>query len=275
MNAARPAPRIRARVARAALVTVAVVAAPNARAEDRVEAAKRELTSNDDFRVRTQAALALGASHSADSVPPLCAALADDNTTVRAAAAAALGKLALGGKDCLTARRTEESNPSVLAVLEKSLAKVEAAGRPALGESSRYYLAIAPVTDKMGREGTEVEELVRGALESAATSLEGAVVAPRDEKPADAKSLLGRYKKVKPLLLWPKAQAPDYSGGRLTIRLELSVLTYPGKALKGSLSRRLSMGDVPGVDHAAEDELLRQAAESAFQQFAANLSRFE
>src|SRR6187402_2713590 len=38
------------------------------------------LASSEDFRVRTQAALALGASKSDRAVTPLCSALADSNT---------------------------------------------------------------------------------------------------------------------------------------------------------------------------------------------------
>src|SRR5688572_8582896 len=42
-----------------------------------------------DFRLRTQAALALGASKSAQAVEPLCKTLTDENVSVRTAAAAA------------------------------------------------------------------------------------------------------------------------------------------------------------------------------------------
>src|SRR5688572_7268425 len=66
------------------------------------------LKNGADFRVRTQAALALGASKNQGAVAPLCSGLSDPNTTVRAAAALALGKLALGGTECLTARLNTE-----------------------------------------------------------------------------------------------------------------------------------------------------------------------
>ena len=50
----------------------------------------QNLSSGSDFRIRTQAALALGASKSRRAVEPLCTGLNDQNATVRAASAAAL-----------------------------------------------------------------------------------------------------------------------------------------------------------------------------------------
>jgi HEAT repeat protein len=55
-----------------------------AAAERLVELATK-LKTDKDFRVRTQAALALGVSQSERAVPPLCAGLQDENHTVRAA----------------------------------------------------------------------------------------------------------------------------------------------------------------------------------------------
>ena len=48
----------------------------------------------DDYRVRTKAALALGATNDEAAVAPLCGAIADENETVRIAVAAAMKRLA-------------------------------------------------------------------------------------------------------------------------------------------------------------------------------------
>src|SRR5262245_45547724 len=77
--------------------------------DDAVDRASGQLKNGDDFRVRTQAALALGASKSKRAVDPLCRGLEDSNQTVRAASAAALGKLKQGGEDCLSKRLDNES----------------------------------------------------------------------------------------------------------------------------------------------------------------------
>src|SRR5580658_552354 len=61
----------------------------------------------DDFRVRTNAALALGLTHDEEAVVPLCAGLEDPNETVRQGAAVGLRRLGLSsGVDCLAARTT-------------------------------------------------------------------------------------------------------------------------------------------------------------------------
>ena len=62
-----------------------------ARASDRLTELSTKLRTDKDFRVRTQAALALGVSQSDRAVPPLCSGLEDENHTVRAASAAAGG----------------------------------------------------------------------------------------------------------------------------------------------------------------------------------------
>jgi len=234
-----------------------------------------ELANNTDFRVRTQAALALGATKDKRAVSPLCGGLDDSNTTVRAASAAALGKLALGGLACLKSHLDGESSDAVKAVIAKSIEKVASAGRPVVTADTKYYVAIGPTTDKTGRVGTGVDDMVHSAMADSASSLDGSVVAPRDETVSEAAKVLAKFKKVKGFFLWPKVMAPDYSDGKLTLRLELAVFTYPGKALKGTIPLRLTMPDVTSVDKDSEDDLIGRAASSAFERFAENVERFQ
>src|SRR5688500_2028374 len=106
------------------------------------------LRTGSDFRVRTQAALALGASKSSRAAEALCGGLADANTTVRAAAAAALGKLQLGGADCLERRLAAEQNQTVKAEIQKALLRVRGGGEPIFTSDTKYYIAIGKTTDK-------------------------------------------------------------------------------------------------------------------------------
>jgi hypothetical protein len=233
-----------------------------------------ELRNNEDFRVRTQAALALGASKDKRAVVPLCDGLDDSITTVRAAAAAALGKLALGGGDCLKTRVHSETNPSVKSVIAKALEKMKRPEQPAVTSETKYYIAVGLTTDKTGRDGAEVDDLVHAAIEEAAAALDGCVVAPRAEKAADAKPIVARWKQLKAFFLWPKVLPPDYASGNLTVRFEVAVFTYPGKALKGTIPLKLTMPDVGAADRGSENDLIKQAAGSAFQRFSANAERF-
>jgi HEAT repeat protein len=85
-----------------------------ARADPKVPYLVEQLRTSEDYRVRTQAALALGASGEDAAVKPLCGALDDGNASVRAAAAAALGKLGKpAGAPCLKAAGAKETTPAV------------------------------------------------------------------------------------------------------------------------------------------------------------------
>jgi len=251
-----------------------LVAFPARGADDSIARMSRELKNNEDFRVRTQAALALGASKDKRAVEPLCDGLEDPNTTVRAAAAAGIGKLALGGAECLKSRLEYESSASVKTVIEKALDKVRSAQRPAVTPETRYYVAVGPTTDKTGRGGAEIDDMVRSALEQKTAALEGYVVAPRDESATQAKAVTQKFKKLKAFFLWPKVMAPEYSGGKLTVRLEIAVFTYPGKAMKGTIPLKLTMSDMTSADRATENDLIKRAADSAFERFAGNAERF-
>lgn len=258
-----------------AVALTVVLAAGDARSQaDSIARMSRELRNNEDFRVRTQAALALGASKDKRAVTPLCEGLEDANTTVRAAAAAGIGKLALGGADCLKARLEYETSASVKSVIEKALEKVRSSQRPAVTAETRYYVAVGPTTDKTGRGGAEIDDMVRAALEQKTAGLEGYVVAPRDETATQAKAVVQKFKNLKAFFLWPKVMPPDYSGGKLTVRFEIAVFTYPGKAMKGTIPLKLTMSDMTAVDKATEDDLIKRAADSAFERFAGNADRF-
>ena len=86
-----------------------------------VDALAVRLKQSKDFRVRTQAALALGTSASKRAVPVLCQALADPSAAVRASAAAALGRLKKGGQKCVRRRLIVEKNANVRKAFKPTL----------------------------------------------------------------------------------------------------------------------------------------------------------
>ncbi len=252
-----------------------LLVASQARGADRIDNLAEKLANGDDFRVRTQAALALGASRDKRAVEPLCGGLEDSNTTVRAAAAAALGKLKLGGKDCLEKRLPDESSSAVKSAIKKALQQIQSGAEPAITSNTRYYVAIGKATDKTGRDGDEIDGLVHAAMSGAAEELDGYVVAPRSETPAQAKKRLAHFKSVKAFYLSVKVLRPSYSGGNLTVRVELAIFTYPGKALKGTLTKKLTQSGVDAGDTDAENGLIKMAAQRAMQAFASNAERLE
>ena len=90
-------------------------------AQGRVGVLIDQLKNGTDFRLRTQAALALGTSDDPSAAAPLCEALDDASDSVRSAAAAALGKLKNpAGLPCLR-NHMGEMNASVRFVIERSM----------------------------------------------------------------------------------------------------------------------------------------------------------
>lgn len=268
--------RVKRRALAISLGAVLTSIASLASADD-VGKLRDQLLSSDDFRVRTQAALALGASKNKKAVDVLCKGLDDASTTVRIAAAAALGKLKLGGTSCLEKRLDAESNGGVKSSIKKSLALMKSGERPepVITGSTKYYVAIGKTTDKTGRNGDGVDGIVRDSMEKAASSLNGCVVAPEKESASQAKQKLDKWKRVKGFYLLPKVTEPSYANGNLVVKLEVAIFTYPNKALKGSIPIKLTQSDVGSKDQSAEDELIKMAAERAVEKFAQNAERIE
>ena len=245
-------------------------------AADRIETLSARLASHEDFRVRTQAALALGASRNKAAVEPLCRGLADPSTTVRAASAAALGRLQRGGKKCLAERLPKEASASVKKVVERSLELLGGSSeRKELTSASRYYVAIGDVQDTTGRTGEEVRRMVRSAMADAISALSGYVVAPEGETPNQAKKRLAKHKGVTGFFLIPTVRAPEYSRGDLSVRVEIAIFTYPGKAMKGVIPVKLTQPGVTGTARATEDDLIRAASERAIAKLSENADRLD
>ena len=220
----------------------------------------QNLAKGSDFRIRTQAALALGASKSPRAVEPLCTGLADPNATVRSASAAALGRLRLGGSECLQKRLVGEVSDTVKSAIQKAL-------DPVFGPESKYYVAIGKVSDKTGRSSDEIDAIVHGAMARAASELPLFVVAPAGETLPDAKRRLTGHGKVKPVFLAPRVPPPDYSNGNLTVRIEIAMFSYPDKSLLGSFTTKLTQQGVTSPDKDTENELIRDTAERALEKF--------
>ena len=221
----------------------------------------QQLRSSDDSRVRTQAALALGASGDDAAVKPLCDALGDSNTSVKVAVAAALGKLAKpAALPCLQKAEPKESAPAVKSQIQKSIASIKAGGAggptpPPPGPGTKYYVAIE-ISNKSGRPESEVEALIRSTMQSKLLAKSGYAVAPKGESPAQGGKIVNS-KKLKGFYLIATVEAPIYQGGNLTQVVRVSMWTYPGKALQGEFAPKLTQSDTPKKDKESEDILMK------------------
>jgi hypothetical protein len=207
------------------------------------------------------------------AVQPLCQALEDANDSVRSASAAALGKLKNpGGLPCLKNHLDDEANASVRSVMERSSQLLQGGAgssnklRPP-GPTDAYYVAIGPVTDKTGRSDKSVGEIVSASMQGKLLSLTGFAVAPNGETPTVAKKVLGRYS-LKGFLLQARVESPKTNGGGLTVEVRVTLWTYPGRALQGEFSPKLTMSGASPGDRDAEDNLIKMAVERAVESFA-------
>jgi hypothetical protein len=258
-----------------AVLLLALGVARSARAEDRVSRLSQLLTSSDDFRVRTQAALALGASKTKRAVDPLCAGLRDASTSVRAASAAALGKLRKGGAKCLEDRLESESKASVKSVIKKALARLGGGEvAPTIGEGTDYYVAIV-VKDNTERSDQSAEARVRKGMGKAAQKLGNFALAPSGESRSQAEKLLAKHSGLKAFMLSTKVKKPKYADGNLSLKLEVAIFTYPGRALKGTYTVKLTQQGTNSEDTASENQLIEMCAERAMEKFSKAAERIQ
>jgi hypothetical protein len=246
----------------------------SASAADRLTELAAKLRGDKDFRVRTQAALALGVSQSERAVAPLCSGLDDQDQTVRAASAAALGKLRKGGLDCITHRLALEQHPKVKEMLTKVLHRLQQPLLPTIGPETRYYVAVGPTTNKTPGTDEEVETLVREALNKELAKDKTLAVAPSDETEDQANVLLAKHKGLKSVFIWPKLQAIDESGS-LSFKLSFTLFSYPDKAFKGSLAQSARLPGGSSSDPKALEELMNAAAPLIVGKFIANVGRLQ
>jgi hypothetical protein len=242
-------------------------------AADSVARLSKQLREHEDFRVRTQAALALGASGSDGAVEPLCRGLDDKSTTVRAAAAAGLGKLKRGGETCLELRLKQEGTESVKNAIRRTLEALRGGEAAKITAETRFYISVAEVTDPSGRELSGLQEVVRNGMVEAMRERKDVVFAPVGEKPEVSRKRLKGRDDVKGLYLAPKLTTPEYANGNLTVRLEFAIFTYPTKVLKGMLPLKLTEQGVGDESRAREEKLVQVAAGRAMEKLAAQMER--
>lgn len=227
----------------------------------------QQLKTSDDFSVRTQAALALGATNDDAAVAPLCEVLgADSNDAVRAACAAGLGKLKKpDGLTCLKDRKDKEANASVKSAIEKAIKDIEK-GASAIPAGTKFYVAIGAPNNKTSRTNDDIEKVLRDAMSARLLAAGGFAVAPKGESNSDATKVISG-KNLKGFMLQPTVNAFSGDGGALSLTLNVVIQTYPGKDIKGEIAPKVSVGGAAPGDKAMEDALLKAAGESAVDSF--------
>ena len=266
-----------------AVVTAVAVSAPGTAFADaeRVKFLAEKLKS-DDFRVRTNAALALGAANDDLAVEPLCGALADANEVVRQASAVAMKRLARPKSvGCLKDREGRETNDGVKVAITRAIESISAGGDSGGGlddkikdnPSAKYYIALSTIANSTGRAQPEVESVIVKAMRTKLEAAGTIQLAPRAESPDSARDTM-KKRKMNGFYLAIAVDKFDYSNGNLRVKVKIGVFTYPGKSLLGNVDKTLTKEGVSSGDKSSEDQMLDLAAGLASEQFAQNASAF-
>jgi hypothetical protein len=260
----------------AALAFALLFTSPVARADSRTAFLVGRLRA-EDFRVRTNAALALGQTGDDAVVVPLCGALGDSSDVVRQAVAVALTRLAKpASSGCLKERLAVETSDAVKRQIGKALDAVQGgasdtsgSGPPRVVTNAKFYVAISPIANQTGRSDDEIAQVVGASLRAKLDELGGFQVAPEKETADQARAAIAK-RKLKGYYLAIRVEKFDYSDGNLRVRVKVAVFTYPGKDLRGEVPAGLTQTGVSPGDKSAEDNLLQMAAARAVDLFAQN-----
>ena len=266
-----------ARIALAAFVALSALVGPGVAGADSRTTFLIGRLQAEDFRVRTNAALALGQTGDESVVTPLCGALDDTSDVVRQAVAVALQRLAKpAAAGCLKDHLATETSDAVKRQITKALEAVQAGGSDSSGSSTpravpnaKFYVAISPIANQTGRPDDEIAQVVGPSLRGKLDELGGFQLAPDKESPDQARAAIAK-RKLKGFYLAVRVEKFDYSDGNLRVRVKIAVFSYPGKDLRGEVPAGLTQTGVSPGDKAAEDNLLQMAAARAIDLFAQN-----
>lgn len=209
------------------------------------------------------------------AVQPLCEALGDSSESVRRAAADALSRYPKSDAlECLKGH-TEERSAAVRRAVQQSIETLETIARageppPPPKRGDKLYVAIGMTSDKTGREEGSVSRLVADAMRSKLLSTPKVAVAPDGETAAKARAVLTKHK-LTGYLLQTVIDVPEYSDSKLTVMVRVTMWSYPGKALEGAFTPKVSIAGVKPGDLETEESLIQAAVERAVDAFVATV----
>ena len=232
----------------------------------------------DDFRVRTNAALALGTTDSDDAIAPLCTGLDDPSEVVRQGVAVALKRLArASSRDCLQRRSSVETSANVKTQIKKAIDALAAGGSgggggetpSASNANAKYYVSLSKITNNTARSSADVQRIVGGAITSKLAELGEYQLAPVGESNEAAKAALSK-RQLKGYYLGVSVDKLDYTDGNLRVHVKIAVFSYPGRDLRGEVPAGATLPGAQPGDSSAEEQLMSVVAARAAELFAQN-----
>lgn len=247
-------------------VALALGLGPAAQADSRTEFLVRMLDDSGQFRVRMQAALALGARpQEPAAVRALVKALRDSHPAVRAASASALARL--GDRSALPALRaarkdrdaaTRQAIASAVERLESRLAVEPPADESQSRGRATYYVAVGPPSTQSGLSQSTLRA-ARAHVVRQIAAVDGIRVAPEHETQAAARAVLRSGKLTGFYLDSSITKIELKPDGALRAQVSVIVGTYPGRVMRVMLS---GAATVSGAG--TSEQAKAQAVEAAF-----------
>lgn len=238
-----------------------LLAARPARADDRTNFLIRMLETSDQFRVRTQAALALGMRPNEPAVlRALTTCLRDAHPAVRAAGASALELLKDPSAVSALKPLTRDRDDSVRAAAERAITTLERGLiTPPVGqEPATYYVAVGTPSAQSGLSGGTLRGL-REHVVKYVDSLSGVRIAPENEAQAAASSILKGQHLIGYYLDSSITKIEEKPDGAVRAQVSVIVGTYPGRAMRVMLSGAATVSGAGSGESAKA-----QAVEAAF-----------
>lgn len=240
-------------------------------AETQVKDHEKLLRESKDFRVRVQAALALGASGKKEAVGALCAGLEDENRTVRIASASGLGRLSQGGKSCLSRRLNVEKDDKVKDSIRRAMEQLEGGDDATpITSTTQYYVSLPKFSGPPRLNGK-----IRAVFVKAMKKSGKVAIAPAGEDESQAGQVLKANKKLKGFTLAMKATKTVTPDGDVEVKVLVSVLSYPGNDMVASYSKKVKLPEAKTVDEATEDDLILTAVDAAIATFIQSADTYE
>ena len=252
-----------------ALCWALAVNGPRVHADTRTDFLVRMLASSGQFRVRTQAALALGSrAPEPAAVRALVSALKDEHPAVRSASAGALELLKDPSALAMLRGARKDRDGSVRSAVEHAIAALEraasastAAAASAQAEDasdSTYYVAVGTPGGQAGLPAPAMRTL-RELVVRQVSELEGVRLAPENENQAAAAGVLRKNKLIGYYLDSAVTKIEQRPDGALRAQVSVIVGTYPGRAMRVMLS-----GAATVSGGGTSEQAKMQAVEAAF-----------
>jgi hypothetical protein len=252
------------------VAAVCLCAAQAARADSRTDFLVRMLLTSSQFRVRAQAALALGSSSpEASAVSALTSALRkDEHPAVRAASASALERLQATGALAALRDALRDNDKAVRATakravdaLSRSVAPPPSSASAQQGQSM-FYVGV-------GVPASQVASLTPGLLRSLrehvareVLQFAGVRLAPEKETPAAAARELKAQKLTGYFIDSSVTSLETKPDGSIRAQVSVIVGTYPGRDMRAMLSGAATVSGV-GFGDSARLEAVQAAYSGA------------